>query len=75
MDALLEFAYELDYEKYIEDVEVQQALAIIQERVSEIKKDEEWRKNIAEKWNQAVEEEEAEEERQNHMEKKSFKDD
>ena len=54
MDALLEFAYELDYEKYIEDVEVKQALAIIQERVSEIKKDEEWRKNIAEKWNQAV---------------------
>ncbi len=58
MDALLEFAYELDYDKYIEDVEVQQALGIIQERVQEIKKDEEWRKNIAEKWNEAVEEEE-----------------
>lgn len=53
-------------------MEVQQALAIIQERVSEIKKDEEWRKNIAEKWNQAVEEEEAEEERLRTMEKKSY---
>lgn len=33
IDQLLEFAYELDYEKYMEDFEVRQALAIIRERV------------------------------------------
>jgi hypothetical protein len=33
VDDLLEFAYELDYEKYMEDFEVRQALAIIKDRV------------------------------------------
>ena len=33
IDDLLEFAYELDYEKYMEDFEVRQALAIIKDRV------------------------------------------
>jgi hypothetical protein len=37
VDDLLEFAYELDYEKYMEDFEVRQALAIIKDRVQEIK--------------------------------------
>lgn len=36
IDELLEFAYELDYEKYMEDYEVRQALAIIKDRVNEI---------------------------------------
>jgi hypothetical protein len=39
IDELLEFAYELDYEKYMEDFEVRQALALIKERVNEMKKD------------------------------------
>lgn len=37
VDDLIEFAYDLDYEKYMEDYEVRQALAIIQDRVKEIK--------------------------------------
>ncbi len=36
IDDLLEFAYELDYEKYMEDYEVRQALGIIKDRVKEI---------------------------------------
>ena len=36
IDELLEFAYELDYEKYMEEYEVRQALAIIKDRVNEI---------------------------------------
>lgn len=39
VDDLIEFAYDLDYEKYMEDYEVRQALAIIKDRVSEIKQD------------------------------------
>jgi len=36
---LIEFAYELDYEKYIEDMEVRQAISLIKERVDDLKKD------------------------------------
>jgi hypothetical protein len=50
---LLEFAYELDYEKYMDDFEVRQALAIIKDRVSEIKKDSDWKNKMADEWNQA----------------------
>lgn len=53
IDDLIEFAYDLDYEKYMEDLEVRQALALIKERVEEIKKDEEWRTKIAQEWNEA----------------------
>lgn len=53
IDDLIEFAYDLDYEKYMEDLEVRQALALIKERVLEIKKDDEWRDNIAKEWNDA----------------------
>ena len=53
IDELLEFAYELDYEKYMEDFEVRQALAIIKERVNEIKKDDDWKQNIVKEWNEA----------------------
>lgn len=45
IDDLIEFAYDLDYEKYMEDLEVRQALALVRERVQEIKKDNEWREN------------------------------
>ena len=51
---MIEFAYELDYEKYMEDYEVRQALAIIKDRVNEIKKDEDWKTNIAKQWNEAA---------------------
>lgn len=50
---MLEFAYELDYEKYMDDFEVRQALAIIKDRVSEIKKDSDWKNKMADEWNQA----------------------
>jgi hypothetical protein len=53
IDDLIEFAYDLDYEKYMEDLEVRQALALIKERVCEIKKDDEWRTNVAKEWNDA----------------------
>ena len=43
IDELLEFAYELDYEKYMEDYEVRQALAIIKDRVTEITKQPDWK--------------------------------
>ena len=60
IDELLEFAYELDYEKYMEDFEVRQALAIIKDRVQEIKKDEDWKQNIVKQWNDASDEQAAE---------------
>lgn len=43
----------------MEDYEVRQALAIVKDRVQELKKDEEWKKNVAEEWNRAGEEENA----------------
>ncbi len=52
VDDLIEFAYQLDYEKFIEDFEVRQALAALKERVQELKKDDKWKENFAQKWNQ-----------------------
>ena len=43
IDDLLEFAYELDYEKYMEDYEVRQALAIIKDRVTELTREPNWK--------------------------------
>lgn len=43
IDELLEFAYELDYEKYMEDYEVRQALAIIKDRVNELTQQPDWK--------------------------------
>lgn len=51
IDELLEFAYELDYEKYMDDYEVRQALAIIKDRVNEVTKAEDWKENMAHEWN------------------------
>lgn len=56
VDDLIEFAYDLDYEKFMEDYEVRQALAIIQDRVKEIKQDEEWKAKMADEWNKAAQE-------------------
>lgn len=52
IDDLLEFAYELDYEQYMEDFEVRQALAVIKERVNEIKQKPDWKEKMADEWNQ-----------------------
>ena len=52
VDDLLEFAYQLDYEKFIEDFEVRQAISVLKERVHELKKDDKWKENFTEKWNQ-----------------------
>lgn len=53
IDELLEFAYELDYEKYMEDFEVRQALAVIKDRVHEITRDVDWKQKMADEWNAA----------------------
>lgn len=55
IDELIEFAYDLDYEQYMEDYEVRQALAIIKDRVNEIKQDEDWKVKMADQWNAAAE--------------------
>lgn len=38
----------------MDDFEVRQALAIIKDRVNEIKKDADWKQNIAKEWNEAA---------------------
>jgi hypothetical protein len=43
----------------MDDFEVRQALAIIKDRVQEIKKDEDWKANIAKEWNEAAEDDNA----------------
>ena len=50
-DELLNFVQSLDYDAFIEDLEVRQALEIVKERIEEIKKDKEWKQNIAAKYN------------------------
>jgi hypothetical protein len=57
VDDLLEFAYELDYEKYMEDFEVRQALAVIKDRVDNIKQEPDWKQKMADEWNQAAQDE------------------
>lgn len=54
IDDLLEFAYDLDYEKYLEDYEVRQALALIKDRVKEITQEVDWKQKMADEWNQTV---------------------
>ena len=39
----------------MDDFEVKQAFAIIQDRVNEIKEDQDWKEKIAQEWNQANE--------------------
>ena len=48
---MLEFAYELDYEKYMEDSEVRMALAVIKDRVGSLAKEENWQDNMVEAYN------------------------
>jgi len=53
IDDLLEFAYELDYEKYMEDEEVRLALGAIKTRINKMTAENNWQENMAEEWNQA----------------------
>ena len=60
VDDLLNFVSDLDYEAYISDLEVRQALEIVKERIHEIKQDQEWKQNIAAKYNQEISDDEEE---------------
>ena len=51
--------YELDYEKYMEDYEVRQALAVIKDRVNELTQEPNWKEQITQEWNEANEAEAA----------------
>ena len=51
VDELLQFVSDLDYDEFINDLEVRQAMEIVKERVEEIKKDKEWKYKITEKYN------------------------
>lgn len=57
IDALLEFAYDLDYDQYMEDFDVRQAFEVIRERVTEIRQDQDWKAKLADEWNKTLEEE------------------
>ena len=52
---MIEFAYDLDYEKYMEDFEVKQAFEIIKDRINEIRADQDWKEKIADEWNKTAE--------------------
>jgi len=71
IDDLLEFAYELDYERYMDDFEVRQALAIIKDRVNEIKRDVDWKDNMAKEWNEAGQAEKKEQQAGEDLETRS----
>jgi hypothetical protein len=55
IDELLEFAYELDYVKFMEDEEVRMALGAIKQRVDKMTAENNWQENMAEDWNSAQE--------------------
>ena len=48
----------------MDDFEVRQAIAIIKDRVNEIKKDVDWKENMAKEWNDAAQAERHEYKRQ-----------
>jgi len=52
VDDLLDFTNNLDYEKYINDVEVKNMVAALKTRINELNKnDDDWKKNIVDAWN------------------------
>jgi len=51
IDDLLEFAYELDYEKYMEDSEVRMALALIKDRVGSLTQVDDWKQQEVDEYN------------------------
>lgn len=50
-DDLLQFVQDLNYDAFIDDLEVRQALEIVKERIEEIKQDKQWKEHIAAKFN------------------------
>ena len=58
IDDLLEFAYDLDYDKYMEDFDIRAAFSLIKDRVNDIKQDQDWKAQIAKEWNETTEQEE-----------------
>lgn len=54
---MLEFAYELDYDKFMEDQEIKLAFEVIRDRVADIKKDQDWKEQLANEWNEETEKE------------------
>ena len=53
IDDLLDFTNNLDYEKYVNDLEVKQMLLAMKKRIDEIKnqEDDDWKKKIVDEWN------------------------
>jgi len=53
VDDLLAFTNNLDYDKYINDIEVKNMVAALKNRIDEIKgqEDDDWKKNIVDAWN------------------------
>jgi hypothetical protein len=45
----------LDYDKYMEDQEIKLAFEIIKDRITEIKKDQDWKEQLAKEWNEEAE--------------------
>lgn len=53
MDALLDFTSGLDYEKYINDLEVRSMIAALKHRINDLKNEEtDWKKKIVDAWNE-----------------------
>jgi len=57
VDTLLEFTNNLDYDKYIDDLEVKHMIAALKKRINDIrsKEEESWKNNIVEEWNKEEE--------------------
>ena len=72
-DELLDFVQALDYDAFIDDLEVRQALEIVKERIEEIKKDKEWKQNIAAKYNNNNDDEDEDKDKQSAVSKGSMK--
>lgn len=54
VDELLEFTNNLDYDKYIDDIEVKHMIAALKNRIDDIKgkEEEEWKNKIVDAWNE-----------------------
>ena len=50
----------------MDDYEVRQALAIIKDRVNEVTKEQDWKEKMADEWNEANAEQEAQAEKPRH---------
>jgi len=51
VEDLLDFAKNLDYESFINDLEVKQALEVVKQRIDEINQEKQWKQKIADTYN------------------------